>query len=128
MSGRAQLIIAETVRGDIGIVRVDQATMTYIGVKPGDEIDIFGEILSEAQIRAKVMQTAQKDEGKGIIRIAKDKMIEGNFKVGMKVIVYKSWIETLKLALSLQKSNRMWVEIEAPEMVTETPSVITEKK
>ncbi|MCP8305308.1 MAG: hypothetical protein H3Z50_07600 [archaeon] len=127
MGGRAQLIVADPVKGDIGIARIDKATMAYVGVKPGDEIDIFGEILSGAQVRTKVEKGLLKDEGRGIIRIASDKMEEGNFKVGMKVIVYKSWIETLKLALSLKTSHkREWIEVEAPELLTETPTVLTE--
>ncbi|MCP8319286.1 MAG: hypothetical protein L6N95_05610 [Candidatus Methylarchaceae archaeon HK01B] len=127
MSGRAQLIVADPVKGDHSIARIDKATMAYVDVKPGDEIDILGEILSGAQVRAKVYRGLIKDEGKGIIRIARDKMEEGNFKVGMKVVVYKSWIETLKLALSLKTSHkREWIEIETPELVTETTTVLTE--
>ncbi|MCP8315668.1 MAG: hypothetical protein H3Z51_02235 [archaeon] len=125
MGGRAQLIVAEPVKGDAGIVRIDKATMTYIGVKQGDGIDIVGEIFSAAQVRAKVEKVASKDEGRGIIRIARDKMEEGNFKVGMKVIVYKSWLETLKLAISIKTSRESeWVPVEAPELVIEDSTVL----
>jgi len=67
--GRANLIVAEPVKGDVGIARIDKATMQYIGVKPGDEIDIFGGIFSPAHVRVKVAEALPEDEGKGIIRI-----------------------------------------------------------
>jgi len=104
--GRAKLIVAEPVKGDVGIARIDKATMQYIGVKPGDEIDIFGGIFSPAHVRVKVAEALPEDEGKGIIRIAEDKMREGGFKLGMKVTADASWMRTLKESLSLKKKEK----------------------
>jgi len=74
--------------------------MRYVDVKPGDEVDVHGIILNSAQIRAKVEKALAKDEGVGIIRIATDKMREGGFRPGLIVAVERSWLETLRAALS----------------------------
>jgi len=100
MGGRAELVVAEPVKGDFGVVRVDKATMRYVDAKPGDEVDVHGIILNSAQVRAKVEKALAKDEGVGIIRIAADKIREDGFRLGMIVAVERSWLKTLKVALS----------------------------
>jgi len=100
MGGRAELVVAEPVKGDFGVVRIDRATMKYLDVKPSDEVDVHGIILNSAQIRSKVERALPKDEGVGIIRIAADKMREGGFRPGMMVAIERSWLKTLKVALS----------------------------
>jgi len=100
MGGRAELVVAEPVKGDFGVVRIDRATMKYLDVKPSDEVDVHGIILNSAQIRSKVERALLKDEGVGIIRIAADKMREGGFRPGMMVAIERSWLKTLKVALS----------------------------
>ena len=100
MGGRVELVVAEPVRGDSGVVRIDRATMKYVDVNPGDEVDIHGIILNSAQIRARVEKALAKDDGVGVIRIAADKMREGGFRPGMIVAVERSWLKTLKVALS----------------------------
>jgi len=105
LGGRAKLIIAESVKGDVGVARIDKATMNYMEVKPGDEIDVFGGIFSPAHIRVKVVECLPEDEGKGIIRVAADKMQEGGFKLGMKVTADASMMKTLKESLSVRKKK-----------------------
>jgi hypothetical protein len=105
LGGRAKLIVAEPVKGDKGIARIDKATMTYLGVKEGDTIDVFGGIFSPVHVRVKVAKANPEDEGKGIIRIASDKMQEGNFKLGMKVTADTSWLKTLKETVSEKKKS-----------------------
>ena len=83
MGGRAELVVAEPVKGDSGVVRVDRATMKYVDVKLGDEVDVHGVILNSAQVRAKVEKALAKDEEVGIVRIAADKMREGGFRPRM---------------------------------------------
>lgn len=106
MGGRAKLIVAEPVKGDSQVARIDKATMTYVGVKPGDEVDIFGGIFSPAHARVKVAEALPEDEGKGIIRIAADVMEEAGFKVGMKVTVDASFLKSLKTALEEKRKAR----------------------
>lgn len=106
MGGRAKLIVAQPVKGDVGVARIDKATRTYLGVNVGEEVDIFGGIFSPAHVRVKVVEIAAEDEGKGIIRVAEDKMQEGNFKLGMKVTVDTSWLRTLKTSMSLKKESK----------------------
>ncbi len=106
MGGRAKLIVAQPIKGDVGVVRIDKSTRTYLGVNVGEEVDIFGGIFSPAHVRAKVVEATSDDEGKGIIRVAEDKMQEGNFKLGMKVTVDTSWLRTLKTSMSLKKESK----------------------
>lgn len=105
MGGRAKLIVAQPLKGDSGVARLDTATRTYLGVEPGDEVDIFGGIFSPAHVRAKVAEAPPEDEGKGIVRIASDKMQEGGFKVGMKVTVDASLLKTLRETVRLKKEE-----------------------
>ncbi|MEM1546903.1 MAG: hypothetical protein QXY40_00525 [Candidatus Methanomethylicia archaeon] len=127
MGGRVELIVAEPINGDLKCVRLDEATMKYLGVKPGDEVDVFSPSFSPSQIRAKVEKANPEDEGLGIIRISRDKMLEGGFKPGMRVLVDKSWIKSLKLTL-LTKYRPKTIEIEAPELVTEEEEVVKSKQ
>lgn len=116
MGGGAELTVAKPVKGDVGVVRLDRATMTYLGVKPGDYVDVIGELLNCAQIRAKVERGLPEDEGKALIRIATDKMLEGGFIEGMRVIVVKSWLKTLKISL-IERHRK--VSIRAPKVIPE---------
>lgn len=127
MGGRVELIVAEPINGDFKCVRLDEATMKYLGVKPGDEVDVFSPSFSPSQIKAKVEKANPEDEGLGIIRISRDKMLEGGFKPGMRVLVDKSWIKSLKLTL-LTKYRPKTIEIEAPELVTEEEEVVKSKQ
>jgi len=127
VGGRVELIVAEPINGDLKCVRLDEATMKYLGVKPGDEVDVFSPSFSPSQIRAKVEKANPEDEGLGIIRISRDKMLEGGFKPGMRVLVDKSWIKSLKLTL-LTKYRPKTIEIEAPELVTEEEEVVKSKQ
>ena len=104
--GRAKLIIAEPVKGDVGKARMDKSTYQYIGVKPGDKVDVFGGIFSPAHIRATVVDALPEDEGKGIIRLSPDKMQEGGFKLGMKVTADSSWMQTLKESREQKKKTK----------------------
>ena len=127
MGGRVELIVAEPINGDLKCVRLDEATMKYLGVKPGDEVDVFSPGFSPSQIRARVEKAPPEDEGLGIIRISRDKMLEGGFKLGMRVLVDKSWIKSLKLTL-LAKYKPEAIEIEAPELVPEEEEVVKSKQ
>ena len=120
-----QLIVAHPLKGDVDVARIDESTQKYLDIKQGDEADIIGELLSGTHTRIKIFNSNSDDNGKGIIRIAQNKMEECNYKVGTKVLVYKSWIKSLKLALSIKASyKKEWVEIEAPELTTESSAVI----
>lgn len=106
MGGRVQLIVAEPLEGDHGIARLDEATMKYIEVEPGEEVEIYGVIFSPAHVSVKVEKATQEDEGKGIVRIARDKMREGDFRPGMMVTVERSWLQTLKDSLTEKSARR----------------------
>ncbi len=127
MGGRVELIVAEPIDGDFKCVRLDEATMKYLEVKPGDEVDVFSPSFSPSQIRAKVEKANPEDEGLGIIRISRDKMLEGGFKPGMRVLVDKSWIKSLKLTL-LTKYRPKTIEIEAPELIPEEEETVKSKQ
>lgn len=127
MGGRVELIVAEPIDGDFKCVRLDEATMKYLKVKPGDEVDVFSSSFSPSQIRARVEKAPPEDEGLGIIRISRDKMLEGGFKPGMRVLVDRSWIKSLKLTL-LTKYRSRAVEIEAPELIPEEEEVTKGKQ
>ena len=116
--GGAILSVGNPVEGDVAICRIDKATMRYLGVKPGDAVDILGQNLSWPQIKAQVGRPLPKDEGKGIVRIARDRMVEGGFAVGMNVVLFKSWLKTLKTTL-FEKHREEYVEIEVPAVVPE---------
>ncbi len=85
--GRVELFVGRGYDGDKGIVRLDSHTMEYLGIKPGDEVRISSLALSLAETKAKVAEALIGDEGKSIVRIADDIMREGNFNVGMRVLV-----------------------------------------
>ena len=87
MSGRVELYVGRGVEEDDGIVRLDEHTMEYLGVRPGDEVCISSLALSLAETYAKVAEAQIKDKGRSILRISNDIMREGNFKVGMRVLV-----------------------------------------
>lgn len=127
MGGRVELIVAEPINGDLKCVRLDEATMKYLGVKPGDEVDVFSPGFSPSQIRARVEKASPEDEGLGIIRISYDKMLEGGFKLGMRVLVDKSWIRSLKLTL-LTKYKPGTIEIKTPELVPEEEELVKSKQ
>lgn len=127
MGGRVELIVAEPINGDLKCVRLDEATMKYLGVKPGDEVDVFSPGFSPSQIKARVEKAPPEDEGLGIIRISRDKMLEGGFKLGMRVLVDKSWIKSLKLTL-LTKYKPRTIEIETPELVPEEEEIVRSKQ
>ncbi|MEM1537953.1 MAG: hypothetical protein QXD44_05720 [Candidatus Nezhaarchaeales archaeon] len=114
MGGGAELTVAEPIKGDVGVVRLDRATMTYLGVKPGDYVTVVGELLSYAHVKARVEEPLPEDEGKAIIRLAADKMLEGGFVEGMRVIVYKSWLKTLMTSL-IERHKK--VPIKAPKII-----------
>lgn len=127
MGGRVELVVAEPIDGDFKCVRLDEATMKYLNVKPGDEVDVFSPSFSPSQVRARVEKAPPEDEGLGIIRISRDKMLEGGFKPGMRVLVDKSWVKSLKLTL-LTKYRSKTVEVEAPELVPEEEEIARHKK
>jgi len=127
VGGRVELIVAEPINGDLKCVRLDEATMKYLGVKPGDEVDVFSPGFSPSQIKARVEKAPPEDEGLGIIRISRDKMLEGGFKLGMRVLVDKSWIKSLKLTL-LTKYKPRTIEIETPELVPEEEEIVRSKQ
>ncbi len=92
MSYRAKLVIKAPFEGDKGIARLDKKTMEYLGVKPGDKIEItasFWSIRGTYTI-ATVAELPPEDEGQGIIRLAKDRLEDGNFRIGDKVIVSRA--------------------------------------
>ncbi len=89
--GRAKLIIAKPIEGDVAVARIDTATMQYLGTKEGSEVDIFGGVFTPIHIRVKVVKAAPDDEDKGIIRISNDKLTEGDLKIGMKITADASW-------------------------------------
>ncbi len=87
MVGRVELFIGRGYNGDEGIARLDEHTRDYLNLKPGDEVTISSLALSFAETKAKVAEALIDDEGKSIVRIADDIMHEGNFKIGMRVLV-----------------------------------------
>ncbi|WP_455277645.1 hypothetical protein [[Eubacterium] cellulosolvens] len=87
MSGRVELFVGRGIDGDQGIVRLDDPTRQYLNVELGDEVYISSLSLSIAQAKAKVDKALKGDEGTSIVRVADDKIKEGNFRVGMRVLV-----------------------------------------
>ncbi|MEM4699932.1 MAG: hypothetical protein QXT74_03145 [Candidatus Nezhaarchaeales archaeon] len=92
MPYRAKLVIKAPLEGDQGIARIDKKTMEYLGVKKGDKIEITASFWSVrgTYTIAIVDELPPEDEGQGIIRLAKDRLLDGNFRVGDKVIVSKA--------------------------------------
>lgn len=92
MPYRAKLVIKAPFEGDQGIARIDKKTMEYLGVKKGDKIEITASFWSVrgTYTIAIVDELPPEDEGQGIIRLAKDRLTDGNFRVGDKVIVSKA--------------------------------------
>lgn len=87
MSGRIELFVGRGIDGDQGVARLDETTRQYLNVEPGDEVYISSLSLSLAQAKAKVAKALKGDEGTSIVRIADDKINEGNFRIGMRVLV-----------------------------------------
>jgi hypothetical protein len=87
MSGRVELFVGRGIDGDQGTARLDETTRQYLKVEPGDEVYISSLSLSLAQAKVKVAEALKGDEGTSIVRIAEDKITEGNFRVGMRVLV-----------------------------------------
>lgn len=87
MSGRIELFVGRGIDGDQGVARLDETTRQYLNVEPGDEVYISSLSLSLAQAKAKVAEALKGDEGTSIVRIADDKINEGNFRIGMRVLV-----------------------------------------
>ena len=87
MAGRVELYVGRGFDGDNGIVRLDEHTMGYLGVRPGDEVCISSLALSLAETYAKVDEAFVEDKGRSILRVSADIMQVGNFKVGMRVLV-----------------------------------------
>ncbi len=92
MPYKAKLVIKAPLEGDQGIARIDKKTMEYLGVKEGDKIEITASFWSVrgTYTIATVAPLPPEDEGQGIIRLAKDRLLDGNFRVGDKVIVSKA--------------------------------------
>jgi hypothetical protein len=87
LSGRVELFVGRGIDGDQGVARLDETTRQYLNVEPGDEVYISSLSLSLAQAKAKVAEALKGDEGTSIVRIADDKINEGNFRIGMRVLV-----------------------------------------
>jgi hypothetical protein len=90
LSGRVELFVGRGIDGDQGVARLDETTRQYLSVEPGDEVYISSLSLSLAQAKAKVAKALKGDEGTSIVRIADDKIKEGNFRIGMRVLVGNS--------------------------------------
>ncbi len=92
MPYKAKLVVKAPFEGDKGIVRLDKKTMEYLGVKKGDKVEITASFWSirGTYTVASVDELPTEDEGQGIIRIAKDRLEDGNFRVGDKVIVSRA--------------------------------------
>jgi len=89
---KAKLILKVPVTGDKGSARLDKKTMDYLGVKKGDKVEVtasFWAVRGTYSI-ATVDELPPEDEGSGIVRLSKDKLEEGNFRPGDKVIVSKA--------------------------------------
>ncbi|KON28299.1 hypothetical protein AC481_02220 [miscellaneous Crenarchaeota group archaeon SMTZ-80] len=87
LSGRVELYVGKGFDGDNGSVRLDEHTMEYLGVRPGDEVCISSLALSLAETYAKVAEAQIEDKGRSVLRVSNDIMRKGNFKVGMRVLV-----------------------------------------
>ena len=84
------MFVGRGIDGDQDIARLDETTRQYLGVEPGDDVYISSLSLSLAQAKTKVAEALKEDEGTSIVRIADDKIKEGNFRVGMRVLVGSS--------------------------------------
>ncbi|MCP8318266.1 MAG: hypothetical protein L6N95_00370 [Candidatus Methylarchaceae archaeon HK01B] len=89
---RAKLILKVPLEGDSGVVRIDKKTMEYLGLKKGEKVEITASFWSVrgTYVLATVDELPSEDEGQGIIRLSKDKLEDGNFRPGDKVIVSKA--------------------------------------
>ncbi len=92
MPYKAKVVIRAPYEGDKGIVRMDKKTMEYIGVKKGDAVEITASFWSVrgTYTIARVEELPEGEEEVGIIRLAKDRLEDGNFRVGDKVIISKA--------------------------------------
>jgi len=91
-SYKAKMIVKVPVEGDEGVVRLDKKTMEYLGMKIGDKVEVTSSFWSirGTYTLAESKELASEDEGQGIIRLSKDKLVDGNFRPGDKVIVTKA--------------------------------------
>jgi hypothetical protein len=89
---RTKVTVKAPFEGDAGVARLDKKTMEYLGVKKGDRVEVTASFWSVrgTYTIAEVDELPPEDEGAGIIRLAKDKLEEGNFRPGDKVIVSKA--------------------------------------
>ncbi|MEM2497828.1 MAG: hypothetical protein QXR81_05595 [Candidatus Nezhaarchaeales archaeon] len=89
---RAKLVLKAPFEDDRGIIRLDKKTMEYLGVKKGDRVEVTASFWSTrgTYTIATVAELPPEDEGQGIARLAKDRLEDGNFRVGDKVIVSRA--------------------------------------
>lgn len=91
-SYKAKLILKAPLEGDVGKARLDKKTMDYIGVDKGDKVEItasFWAVRGTYTI-AEVDELPAGDDGQGLVRLSKDRLEDGNFRPGDKVIVSKA--------------------------------------
>ena len=89
---KSKLVVKIPLEGDEGIARLDTKTMEYLGVKQGDKVEITSSFWSVrgTYTIANIDSLPEGDEGEGIIRLSKDRLEDGNFRPGDKVIVSKA--------------------------------------
>ncbi|MFB0568303.1 MAG: hypothetical protein ACETV0_01595 [Nitrososphaeria archaeon] len=91
-SYKAKLILKVPLEGDVGKARLDGKTMEYLGVKRGEKVEItasFWAVRGTYTI-AEVDELPASDEGQGVVRLSKDRLEDGNFRPGDKVIVSRA--------------------------------------
>ncbi len=91
-SYKAKLVLKVPLEGDAGKARLDGKTMEYLGVKKGDKVEItasFWAVRGTYTI-AEVDELPSSDEGQGVVRLSKDRLEDGNFRPGDKVIVSRA--------------------------------------
>lgn len=91
-SYKAKLILKVPLEGDVGKARLDRKTMEYVGVKRGEKVEItasFWAVRGTYTI-AEVDELPASDEGQGVVRLSKDRLEDGNFRPGDKVIVSRA--------------------------------------
>jgi len=91
-SYKAKLILKVPLEGDVGKARLDRKTMEYLDVKRGEKVEItasFWAVRGTYTI-AEVDELPASDEGQGVVRLSKDRLEDGNFRPGDKVIVSRA--------------------------------------
>ena len=91
-SYKAKLILKVPLEGDAGKACLDSKTMEYLGVNKGDKVEVtasFWAVRGTYTI-AEVDELPSSDEGQGVVRLSKDRLEDGNFRPGDKVIVSKA--------------------------------------